>query len=230
MAFGTFSEFHSSHWSAFAKKHTHLMDLLIWILLGMLTLNFFNNLEQSRRVATLAHLLAPYQIERLMERLLQGYMRVLGEEDVARQRQIWDLLSDTERDLNQQFERLASSARQLDETQARISRLPVALPGFTRVVPAACFDLRAALAIHAQGLDCVISNVDARTRKDQAWTLSAELLLMQHTCHWYCKSKTVASARLLARHQTRYEQVLTAVSPETQAAYGRLVGGAAAVA
>jgi uncharacterized RmlC-like cupin family protein len=51
---------------------------------------------------------------------------------------------------------------------------------------------------------------------------------MQHTCHWYCKSKTVASARLLARHHTSYEQVLAAVSAETRTAYGRLIGGAAA--
>jgi hypothetical protein len=85
------------------------------------------------------------------------------------------------------------------------------------------------LAIHAQGLGGVVANTHGRSRKDQAWTLSAELLLMQHTCHWYCKSKTVASARLLARHHTSYEQVLAAVSPDTRAAYGRLVGGAASV-
>ena len=39
---------------------------------------------------------------------------------------------------------------------------------------------------------------------------------MQHTCHWFCNSKTVASARLLARHQTTYEQVLASVTPETR--------------
>jgi len=42
---------------------------------------------------------------------------------------------------------------------------------------------------------------------------------MQHSCHWFCKSKTIASARMLAQHQTRYEQALDAVSPETLSAY-----------
>ena len=59
---------------------------------------------------------------------------------------------------------------------------------------------------------------------DAAFTMSAELFLMQHSCHWYCKSKTVASARMLARHQTSYEQLLDAVSPETRSAYAALTG------
>ena len=40
--------------------------------------------------------------------------------------------------------------------------------------------------------------------KDRAFAILAEMLLMQHTCHWYCRSKAVASARMLARHQTSY--------------------------
>ena len=51
----------------------------------------------------------------------------------------------------------------------------------------------------------------------------AELLLMQHTCHWFCRSFVVASARLLAQHQTHYQQALAAVSPETRSAYQALV-------
>lgn len=31
--------------------------------------------------------------------------------------------------------------------------------------------------------------------------------MMQHTCHWYCRSKSVASARMLASHRTSYEQL-----------------------
>jgi hypothetical protein len=57
-----------------------------------------------------------------------------------------------------------------------------------------------------------------------AFTISAELFLMQHTCHWFCKSKTVASARVLARHKTTYEQLVAAVAPDTRAAYCALVG------
>lgn len=60
--------------------------------------------------------------------------------------------------------------------------------------------------------------------RDKAFTMTAELLLMQHTCHWFCKSKTVASARTLARHQTPHAQLVAAVSPETRAAYLALTG------
>jgi hypothetical protein len=49
------------------------------------------------------------------------------------------------------------------------------------------------------------------------------LILMQHTCHWYCRSKTVASARMFARHKTSYAQLLEAVSPETRKAYNALI-------
>jgi hypothetical protein len=206
------------------------MELLIWIFLAWIVLGFLTRIEQKQRIAILAHLLQPYQIERLMERLLQGYLRALDETDVQRQQQVWAFLTDTEQDLSRQFSQLAQDARQLSDTQAQISRLPVALPWVLKLLPPLAFDLRMAFAIHAQGLARVIANPNQHNRKDQAWTLSAELLLMQHTCHWYCKSKTVASARLLARHQTSYEQVLAAVSPETRVAYGRLVGGAASVA
>ena len=46
---------------------------------------------------------------------------------------------------------------------------------------------------------------------------------MQHTCHWFCRSKNVASARLLARHQTHYHQVLAAVSEKTRMQYTQLI-------
>jgi hypothetical protein len=53
--------------------------------------------------------------------------------------------------------------------------------------------------------------------------LTAEILLFQHTCHWFCRSKTVASARMLARHKTSHEQVLAAITPASLAAYQTLV-------
>ena len=46
---------------------------------------------------------------------------------------------------------------------------------------------------------------------------------MQHSCHWYCKSLGVASARLVMRHQTPYEKVLDSVSPGTRQAYTALI-------
>ena len=53
--------------------------------------------------------------------------------------------------------------------------------------------------------------------------MTAELMLMQHTCHWFCKSRTVASLRLVARHKTPYEQVLQSIAPATLKAYEKLV-------
>jgi hypothetical protein len=49
---------------------------------------------------------------------------------------------------------------------------------------------------------------------------------MQHTCHWFCRSKSVASARMLARHRTSYEQVVGAVLPQTRSDYLGLVSPA----
>ena len=68
-----------------------------------------------------------------------------------------------------------------------------------------------------------MENSRKQSPKNKAFTLSAELFLMQHTCHWFCRSKTVASARMLARHKTSYAQLLASVSPETRQAYGALV-------
>ena len=49
---------------------------------------------------------------------------------------------------------------------------------------------------------------------------------MQHSCHWFCKSRGVASARLLVRHKTPYMKVLDSVTPATRRAYTALVGEA----
>ena len=110
---------------------------------------------------------------------------------------------------------------------AQVSRLPVAIPFVDRLlasVPNASFDLREAFAIHARGIASVVDNRDEKSPRDQAFTLSAELFLLQHTCHWFCKSRSVASARLLGRHRTSHAQVLASVTPATRAAYRSLTG------
>ena len=86
------------------------------------------------------------------------------------------------------------------------------------------FDLRTAIRLHADGIARVVANTAGRSPKDRAFTLLAEMYLMQHTCHWYCKSKAVASARMQLRNQTTYEQVIQSVSPETRNAYLALLG------
>ncbi|MGD6322490.1 hypothetical protein VW363_22615, partial [Xanthomonas citri pv. citri] len=70
-----------------------------------------------------------------------------------------------------------------------------------------------------------VHNERGLSQRDKAFTLTAELLLMQHTCHWFCKSKAVASARMAARHRTPHAQLVESVSPETRRAYRALVDG-----
>ena len=58
--------------------------------------------------------------------------------------------------------------------------------------------MRELLAIHAAGMGRALRNEGNLAARERAFTMTAELLLMQHSCHWFCKSKTVASARMLA--------------------------------
>ena len=83
--------------------------------------------------------------------------------------------------------------------------------------------LTEALALHARGVAFVRAQAHW-SNKERAFAMTAELMLFQHTCHWYCQSRTVASARLMARHQTRHHQVLAAVSAPTREAYRALTG------
>ena len=200
------------------------MDFFLLVLMAGTTVHMLKAAEQRKRIALLASHLSQFQIERLMERLADGYLRALAEKDPARRDQIWALLASSETQLGEQFSRFSSSFNKVEEPQARISKLPLALPFATQLLPALSFDARRAFAIHAQGFQQAAQNARGLSPRDKAFTMSAELFLMQHTCHWYCKSRTVASARLLARHQTAYEKVLESVSPETRRAYLALVG------
>ncbi|GAA4424352.1 hypothetical protein [Acidovorax lacteus] len=192
---------------------------LLTFLVGFSSVLVLNAREQRQRIARLAQYLAPYQIERLMEGLTEGYLRAMGEKDAERSQQIWRLLTTSEVQLSEQLTRLAKDFAQTPEPEARVSRWPFALPYATRLAPAATFDMRRALAVHAEGVSRAMANTAGLSTRDRAYTISAELLLLQHTCHWYCKSRTVASARMLARHQTPYPQLVASVSPATREAY-----------
>lgn len=198
------------------------MDTLFLASLLALGAYLLKTRDERRRILLLATQLHPFQIEKLMEHLIQGYMRALGESAPARREQVWQVLATTEQQLAEQLGRLAAAVAQVNEAEARVCQW--ALPLVDRWWPQSTFDFRQALAIHAQGLRAVVANQAQRSAKDKAYTMLAELYLLQHTCHWFCKSKTVASARLLARHKTAYAQVLDAVSPDTRAAYLALTG------
>ncbi|MDB5884554.1 MAG: hypothetical protein JWR74_725 [Polaromonas sp.] len=180
---------------------------------------------QKTRIALLGSHLGKYQIEKLMESLTEGYLRALGEADPERRAQIWNVLAGTETSLCDQLARLAADFSRVDGALARVSRLPLAIPFAERLFPRATFDLRSALTLHAQGISRAVINDDHRTPRDKAFTVSAELFLLQHTCHWFCKSKTVASARMLGRQKTSHAQLVASVAPETRKAYCRLTEG-----
>lgn len=184
-----------------------------------------NAKEQRRRIALLGRHLGNFQIEKLMEALTDGYLRALGEPTDERRMQIWNLLSTTESQLSEQLTQLAADFSKVDETRARVSRLAIALPFAETLLPSFTFDMRRALAIHAQGVAGVVQNAGHLSPKDRAYMMTAELFLLQHTCHWYCKSKTIASARMLARHKTPHEQLVASVSPATRKAYLALIQG-----
>jgi hypothetical protein len=179
---------------------------------------------QARRIALLASHLGRYQVEKLMETLTEGYMRALGEKDAERQAQIWNMLAISEEQMVEQFRRFAADFSAVDAADARVSKLPVFLPESDRFFPDYTFDMRKILNVHAQGIERVVNNASGRSPRARAYTLSAELFLMQHSCHWYCRSRAVASARMLARHQTPYQQLLASVDPETREAYLAVIG------
>ena len=180
--------------------------------------------DQGRRIAFLGRHLAKYQIEKHMETLTQGYLRALGENDPERREQIWNLLRSSEETLCSQFSQLAADFSRTKEPEARVSKLPAYVPLAAKLFPRATFDMRQALAMHARGISHAVQGTGYPSQRDRAFTVSAELFLMQHTCHWFCKSKIVASARMLARHKTSYEQLIASVTPETRATYCALVG------
>ncbi|MCO5111294.1 MAG: hypothetical protein R3E55_14255 [Burkholderiaceae bacterium] len=201
------------------------MDIFLLATLIATGVFVLNAKQQRQRVVLLASYLGNYQIEKLMENLTEGYLRALGESDPERREQVWNLLRTTELQLSEQFTRFTADFTRVDAALARVSTLPLALPYADRWLPGASFDMRQALAIHAQGIERAVRNESGLSLRDKAYTLSAELFLMQHTCHWFCKSRAIASARLMARHKTPHAQVLASVTPATRAAYSALLGG-----
>lgn len=198
------------------------------LLLVIGVLYVINAQQQRARIVLLARALHPYQIERLMQGLIEGYLRAMGEPGAERRSQVLATLQDSENRLRTQLQRLAGDFERIPAARARVSRIAFGLPWATQLLPGLSFDLRRALALHAAGVARAMDNADARSERDRAYTLTAELLLLQHTCHWFCKSRHVASARLAARHHTSWAQAIAAVTPSTRAAYLALITGQAA--
>ena len=201
------------------------LEIISLLAVAGVALHWLNTQDRRQRTALLASHLQPFQIERLMQQLTEAYMRALGESDPERQTQVLQLQQEAEQQLARQFQELARAFGQLAAPQARTLKL--SLPGIDKVLPQSTFDTRRILQVHADGIDRVVRNDDGRSPRDKAFTLMAEMFLMQHSCHWFCRSKTIASARMLAQHKTHYEQALDAVSPETREAYLAVINGPA---
>jgi hypothetical protein len=154
------------------------MDFFLLAVLAGLAFHFAKAHEQRRRIVLLGGVLSQYQIEKLMETLTEGYLRALGESDVGRREQIWQLLASAEISLSDQFGRFAQAFARLDAASTRVSRIPFALPWAERLLPGFCFDMRELFQIHARGLAQAALAASALSPRDKAYRLSAELFLM----------------------------------------------------
>jgi hypothetical protein len=197
---------------------------LIFMALAMGGVWFLNNREQQQRIRLLAGILGQFQVEKMMETVVDGYLRALGESDSERSTQVWNMLGQAELTLNGQLQAFVQEFDKVDGACARWSTLPLAIPLAAKLFPRATADFRALLHIHAKGVDAVVRNQAGLSQKDRAFMLTAELLLLQHSCHWFCRSKALASARSMARHKTPHSQLLASVSAPTRNAYKQLLG------
>lgn len=201
------------------------MDFFTLAIIVFTAIYLLKTQQQRRHTVLLAQYLGRFQIEKLMGGLIEGYMRALGEPDSQRRAQVWTVLDNTETSLAEQLQRFAKEFSAAEAELTRVSTLPLALPYLDRLFPRSSFDMREAMQLHARSIAAVrVGDSDSEEgRRVRAFTMTAELLLMQYTCHWFCKSRAVASVRLVARHKTPYEQVLASVAPETRRAYQQLI-------
>jgi len=202
----------------------HKMNVIVFFAVLAFSLQMRNSLEQRRRVLFLGRYLRRYQIESLMQSLVDGYLRAMGEQDMDRRQSIWSMLTQTEAQLYEQFQSLLTDLEDANPQGLRASTLPLSLPLATRWLPGATFNLREVLVVHGDGIARMLNNTAGLAERDRSYCMVAELLLMQHSCHWFCKSRWIASARMLARHKTSHDQLLEAVSASTRSAYRKIMG------
>ena len=201
------------------------MEFLLMIGLVLVALRVLSLRDTRERIALLASHLQRYRIEPRMGQLIDGYLRAAGESDPERAQPVWQNLAEVEQTLAGELAQLDTDLQAVWGERLRVCHWPVAVPHATRFFPHACFDFRALVHLHAQGLKAALRNDEALEPRDRAFRATAELLLFQHSCHWFCRSRWVADARLLAAHKTPHSQVLASVAPATRTAYLALVNG-----
>ena len=200
------------------------MDIALILLVIVAAWQVLRIRYQRTHVALLGHHLASLQLERHMETLTQGYARAINEKEETRQLQVLETFAQTERAVAGQIQSLASAMQKESLLATSMGVLTFCVPYAERFAPALTRDFRELLHIHATGLRHVVDNESHWDPKTRAYHLSAELYLLQHSCHWFCKSRTVADARLMLRHQVNHQKVLDSVSAVTRSAYLRWQG------
>lgn len=180
---------------------------------------------QRTRIALLGSHLSSLQLEQHMETLTQGYTRAINETLETRQTQVLATFAQAERTVATQVQSLANAMQKESVQATRVGMIQFCLPYAEYVLPVPTRDIRALLQIHATGLRHVVDNKDRLDEKTRAYHLSAELFLLQHSCHWFCKSRAVADARLMLRHQVNHQKVLDSVSAVTRSAYQQWLQG-----
>lgn len=174
---------------------------------------------QRAHIALLGHHLAQMQLESHMETLTTTYARAIQEPMESRQLQVLATVNQTEQAVASQMQRLAQAIKKEPTAATMMGILAFNLPFLTQFFPSMRRNFRQLLQIHATGLRYVADNEANWAPKDRAYHLSAELYLFQHSCHWFCKSRTVADARLMVRHKIDHKKVLASVSEPTRVAY-----------
>ena len=198
------------------------MEIVFILLTGIAAWWLLRVQYQRARIALLGNHLATLQIEKHMETLTQGYIRAINEDSDTRQLQVLETYAQAERVVAAQVQSLADRMRNESEKATKMATLPFCLPHAERLLPDTMLrDFRALLQIHANGLRHVVDNEERQDAKTRAYCLMAELYLLQHSCHWFCKSRTVADARLMMRHQVNHQKVLESVSSVTRLPYLR---------
>ena len=195
------------------------MDITLALVLLFVAWIMLRVSYQRAHIAALGRNLSGLQLERYMETLTQGYARAIHEDTEARQNMVLENFAQTERAAASQMQALASAMGKESAQAASMGNLAFCVPYIERVLPFAARDFRQLLQIHASGLRRVVDNEEGWDLKTRAYHLSAELYLFQHSCHWFCKSRGVADARLVLRHQVSHQKVLESVSDATRAAY-----------
>lgn len=174
---------------------------------------------QRAHIALLGRHLAKMQLESHMETLSTTYTRAIQETNESRQQQIFDTVTQTEQAVATQTERLAQAFEKEPASATLMGIVAFHLPALVQIFPSMKRDFRQLLAIHAAGFRYVVDNEANWDAKTRAYHLSAELYLFQHSCHWFCKSRPIADARLLVRHKVDHKKVVESVCEPTRAAY-----------